>query len=67
VDFFCYPSGRFDDRVVAAVKAAGYRGAMTAIDGLARPSDPYRLARVRVDRSDGVRGFAAKMTALSRT
>ena len=40
VDFFCYPSGRFDDRVVAAVKAAGYRGAMTAIDGLARPSDP---------------------------
>ena len=63
-DFFCYPSGRFDDRVIAAVKAAGYLGAMTTIDGLARRDSPYELARVRVNRSDGQRGFAAKMVAL---
>ena len=63
-EFFCYPSGRFDDRVVAAVKAAGYLGATTTIHGLARPDDPYRLARVRVSGSDGVTGFADKMTAL---
>lgn len=65
-DFFCYPSGRFDDRVIAAVKVAGYLGATTTIDGLARRDSPYQLARVRVNRSDGQRGFAAKMGALMR-
>ena len=64
VDFFCYPSGRYDDRVVAAVEDAGYLGATTTNYGLARPDDPFRLARVRVNRSDGVGGFAAKITAL---
>jgi len=64
VDFFCYPSGRYDDRVVAAVEAAGYLGATTTDYGLARPQDPYRLARVRVNRSDGVAGLAAKLRAL---
>ncbi len=66
VDFFCYPSGRFDDRVVAAVKRAGYLGATTTIYGLARAGDPYRLARVRVNRSDGVDGFAAKLVELEK-
>lgn len=64
VDFFCYPSGRLDNRVVAAVRDAGYLGATTTAYGLARPNDPYRLARVRVSRSDGVSGFARKMIAL---
>ena len=63
VDFFCYPSGRLDDRVVAAVKKAGYMGATTTAPGLARPTDMFRLARVRVDRSDGVAGLAAKLRA----
>lgn len=63
-DFFCYPAGRYDDTVVAAVRAAGYFGATTTNYGLARPGDPYRLDRVRVNRSDGVSGFAAKMRAL---
>jgi peptidoglycan/xylan/chitin deacetylase (PgdA/CDA1 family) len=48
VDFFCYPSGRFDDNAVAAVKAAGYLGATTTRGGLARPSQPYLMRRVRV-------------------
>ena len=64
VDFFCYPAGRYDDRVVGAVRQAGYLGATTTSYGLADPGDPYRLSRVRVNRSDGVRGFAAKLTAL---
>lgn len=63
-DFFCYPSGRYDDRVVAAVRAAGYLAATTTNYGLARPDDPYRLDRVRVNRSDGVAGLAAKLRAL---
>jgi peptidoglycan/xylan/chitin deacetylase (PgdA/CDA1 family) len=65
VDFFCYPSGRFDARVVAVVKAAGYLGATTTEYGLARPRDVYRLARVRVNGGDGVAAFGAKMHALT--
>lgn len=65
-EFFCYPSGRFDDRVVAAVRDAGYLGATTTLEGLARRDDPYRLARVRVNRSDGVDGFAAKLVELEK-
>jgi peptidoglycan/xylan/chitin deacetylase (PgdA/CDA1 family) len=66
VDFFCYPSGRHDARVVAAVRSAGYLGATTTLYGLASPDDPYRLARVRVNRRDGVGGFAAKLVELER-
>jgi len=64
VDFFCYPAGRLDDRVVAAVRAAGYVGATTTAPGLARPTDMFRLARVRVDRGDGITGLAAKLRAV---
>lgn len=65
VDFFCYPSGRYDAAVVAAVRAAGYLGATTTSYGLARPSQGlFTLSRVRVNRSDGVAGLAAKLRAL---
>ena len=57
VDFFCYPSGRFDDNAVAAVKAAGYLGATTTLSGLARPDDPYRLRRVRVSGGHSAASF----------
>ena len=63
VDFFCYPAGRYDATVVAAVQAAGYLGATTTNYGLAKPSDLYTLSRVRIDGSDGVKGFAAKLEA----
>jgi peptidoglycan/xylan/chitin deacetylase (PgdA/CDA1 family) len=65
-EFFCYPAGGFDDRIVDAVRDAGYLGATTTIYGLAHRRDPYRLARVRVERSDGVAGFVRKMTELDR-
>jgi peptidoglycan/xylan/chitin deacetylase (PgdA/CDA1 family) len=65
VSFFCYPAGRYDAAVIAAVQQAGYLGATTTDYGLARPGDLYTLARVRVNGSDGVEGFAAKLTALS--
>ena len=64
VDFFCYPSGRYDSAVVAAVRAAGYEGATTTQPGVARPDgDPFTLPRIRVNGSDGVRGLAAKLGA----
>lgn len=33
VDFFAYPYGAYDQRVIAAIEAAGYRGAVTAWGG----------------------------------
>ncbi|HEY7603076.1 MAG TPA: polysaccharide deacetylase family protein [Gaiellaceae bacterium] len=64
VNFFCYPAGRYDAAVVAAVQQAGYLGATTTNYGLARPGDLFTLARVRVSGSDGVKGLAAKLAAL---
>ena len=52
VHFFCYPSGRYNERVIAAVKAAGYLGATTTIEGLATPDGRYTLRRVRVNGDD---------------
>jgi len=51
VNFFCYPAGRYDDAVIAAVERAGYLGATTVEPGLARPDagDRFTLARVRVN------------------
>jgi peptidoglycan/xylan/chitin deacetylase (PgdA/CDA1 family) len=65
VNFFCYPAGRYDDAVIAAVQQAGYLAATTTRYGLARPSELYTLARVRVNGSDGVRAFAAKLETLT--
>jgi peptidoglycan/xylan/chitin deacetylase (PgdA/CDA1 family) len=62
VDFFCYPSGRYDSRVVAAVRAAGFLGATIEGGGAASPRDGLlTLPRIRVSRSDGVSGLAAKL------
>jgi peptidoglycan/xylan/chitin deacetylase (PgdA/CDA1 family) len=61
VNFFCYPAGRFNSRVVAAVQAAGYRAATTTQPGLATPGSPFTLARIRVDGQDGVGGLISKL------
>jgi peptidoglycan/xylan/chitin deacetylase (PgdA/CDA1 family) len=66
VDFFCYPAGRFSDRVVHEVREAGYSGATTTLDGLAAPDAPFTLRRVRVSRSDGAQGVGARVDALTR-
>jgi peptidoglycan/xylan/chitin deacetylase (PgdA/CDA1 family) len=62
--FFCYPAGRYDAEAVAAVVAAGFEGATTTELGLARPANPFTLARVRVSRGDGAAGLARKLAAL---
>jgi peptidoglycan/xylan/chitin deacetylase (PgdA/CDA1 family) len=49
VNWFCYPSGHYDQTVVAEVTAAGYTGSTTVVPGWAqRTDDPYRLPRLRV-------------------
>jgi peptidoglycan/xylan/chitin deacetylase (PgdA/CDA1 family) len=61
-NFFCYPFGRYDKTVVAAVRRAGYIGAETQTSGDASPADGmYLLHRIEVTRSDGVSGLAAKL------
>jgi peptidoglycan/xylan/chitin deacetylase (PgdA/CDA1 family) len=64
VNFFCYPAGRYNDTVIAAVQAAGYLGATTTNYGLARPGDLYTLARVRVNGTDSIATFANRLEAL---
>jgi peptidoglycan/xylan/chitin deacetylase (PgdA/CDA1 family) len=61
VKFFCYPSGRYDRWVIAAVRASGYLGATTTQPGLARRASPFTLSRIRIDAADGVRGLAEKL------
>jgi peptidoglycan/xylan/chitin deacetylase (PgdA/CDA1 family) len=60
---FCYPAGRFDETVIAAVEAAGYEGATTEIPGFATRENPYELARIEVLGAWGVGGLAEAMRA----
>jgi len=63
VDNFCYPAGQYNDAVIAAVKAAGYRGATSEVPGLATSKDPYVLARIEIELDDGLDGFVSKLKA----
>ncbi|MGE5580838.1 MAG: polysaccharide deacetylase family protein [Bacillota bacterium] len=60
---FCYPSGKYTDQVLQAVKDAGYYGAVTTVPGVAQLSDPpFTLDRVRVDGREGLATFKAKLS-----
>ncbi|MHB1537796.1 MAG: polysaccharide deacetylase family protein [Solirubrobacteraceae bacterium] len=49
VNWFCYPSGHYNARVIAAVEEAGFKGSTTVIPGWANATEsPYRLPRLRV-------------------
>jgi peptidoglycan/xylan/chitin deacetylase (PgdA/CDA1 family) len=63
VDNFCYPAGQYNDAVIAAVKAAGYRGASSEVPGLATAAHPYVLNRIEIEMSDGLSGFVSKLRA----
>lgn len=61
---FCYPAGKYDASVIAAVKAAGYTTATTVDPGWAGPgSPPFELPRVRVDPTDTPAGLVNKIAA----
>ncbi len=65
VNFFCYPSGRYDPAAERAVRTAGYAGATTEVSGWATPrSDPDALPRIRVNGSDGPGSLLARIRAL---
>jgi len=55
VDFFCYPSGRYDAAVVEDVRRAGYLAATTTNYGVASPAQGlFTLDRIRVQGGAGV-------------
>jgi peptidoglycan/xylan/chitin deacetylase (PgdA/CDA1 family) len=59
---FCYPSGRFNGRVVSAVAAAGYQTATTELPGTEHDwSGRLTWSRVRVDGGEGQAQFALRL------
>ena len=50
-----------DDRVIAAVREAGYRSATSTEPGLARPSDRWSLDRIRIELGDGAAELESKL------
>jgi peptidoglycan/xylan/chitin deacetylase (PgdA/CDA1 family) len=64
-DWFCYPSGQYNAAVIAAVKAAGFRGSTTVVPGWASPTeDPYRLPRLRVLGGTSPSALVAEIAAI---
>jgi peptidoglycan/xylan/chitin deacetylase (PgdA/CDA1 family) len=63
IDNFCYPAGQYDERVAAAVEAAGYRGATTVEPGLAERGDPFELRRIRINFGFGADDLASALGA----
>jgi peptidoglycan/xylan/chitin deacetylase (PgdA/CDA1 family) len=64
VNFFSYPAGKYNEAAIAAVRAAGFRGATTVTPGLARPDQAFTLSRVRVNGSDSPSAVLQKIAAL---
>lgn len=60
-----YPFGDHDDRVVEAVRAAGYATACTVPDAL-QPEHPLRWPRIGIYRDDNWLTFAAKVSRAVR-
>ena len=59
VDYFCYPSGGFNNRVKELVEQAGYKGACTTNRGFADfNQDVYELKRIKVTNADGNKPFS---------
>lgn len=59
VDYFCYPSGGFNERVKEIVKEAGYKGACTTNRGFVDfNSDVYELKRIKVTNFDTTKPFS---------
>jgi peptidoglycan/xylan/chitin deacetylase (PgdA/CDA1 family) len=60
-DNFCYPSSLYDAATIAAVKEAGYVGAVTENAGYASRGKPYELDRYEIEGEDGAEGLVADL------
>ena len=62
--FFCFPSGRYSQQAIAALKAAGYSGAVTTVYGAVHtPAGMYELQRLRMRGSDTLDIFTYKVSS----
>ncbi len=67
VRYFCYPSGRYDQRTIAALQAAGYWAAVTTAGGSTHTSgELFELARVRVHGGGGAGQLEAALAYYAR-
>jgi len=63
VDYLAYPYGRYDDRVLRAAQAAGYRAAFSVQPGFNRRDiDRFRLRRLDVFGTDSAIALRRKIT-----
>lgn len=63
VDHFCYPYGDVNPQVAAMVRAAGFKTAVTCIQGVnRRKDDPYMLKRIRIMGRYSNRRFVREIT-----
>jgi len=60
---FCYPSSLYNSATIAAVRAAGYTGAVTENPGYATRSRPYELNRYEIEGGQGVGGLATDLSS----
>jgi len=62
IPYFCYPSGIYDEAVVAKVREAGYKAALTCDRGAAtRFDDPLLLPRKAISFGDSLIGYFWKL------
>ncbi len=61
VDFFCYPGGIYDRRVMRAVRDAGYLAATSIRFGAATPYGRYALPRIAVYWGESLSAFGGRM------
>lgn len=68
IDYFCYPAGDFNEKIVALAKEAGYRLAFaTAWKSLKdMPETPYSLTRVKIGVRDRLIVFWFKISGLKQ-
>jgi peptidoglycan/xylan/chitin deacetylase (PgdA/CDA1 family) len=67
VSFYCYPVGAHDRSVIRLVRRAGYRGAVTTVEGYAQPrDDQFALPRIRVDGNESPAALLASLRSGAR-
>jgi peptidoglycan/xylan/chitin deacetylase (PgdA/CDA1 family) len=67
-NWFAYPSGAYNQTIVAAVRSAGFVGATTLVSGWASPtSDRFRLPRLQVVGGTSATKLISQITAASQT
>lgn len=55
INFFCYPSGEFNNQTIEFVKQAGYKAAVSIISGYEQLADQlYKLKRIRVSGGENI-------------